>query len=787
MLSDPQPSRSGIGDFLLQVCGTVQGVGFRPFIARLANEHRLSGWVRNDHRGVTIRIAANREQAEAFAQAVQAGLPPAAMINSITVESVTTTHPEAALPDQEDLFSILESPVSAVAPVAQVTPDLALCGDCRRELMDPTNRRYHYPFINCTNCGPRYSIVRELPYDRQRTTMAGFTMCSACRTEYEDVGDRRYHAQPNACPDCGPRIDLTDTIGRTLAAGDNALQQAVEALQSGRIVAVKGLGGFHLMVDATDSTAVDRLRERKHRDTKPLAVMFRDRAQLEQFADVTDAESDLLSSAASPIVLVRKHRDCALASSIAPDNPWIGALLPYTPLHVMILAATDRPLVATSGNLSDEPICTDNADALARLGGIADLFLMHDRPIERAVDDSVQRIGSSGPILLRRARGYAPTPLLLPKGTLAAEPILSVGGHLKNTVAVTMANQVILSPHIGDLGNVPSISAFRNTVNLLSSLYGGDIRSVACDLHPDYASTRFAESLGLPVIRVQHHLAHILACLLEHNGGPDKVLGISWDGTGYGPDGTIWGGEFILVDRKARTSRRLAHLRPFPLPGGESAIRRTGRCALGALHASGLMESSPCRSRLQAAMGPDNDRIATLVTALERRINAPLTTSAGRLFDAVAALLGICHTNHFEGQAGMAVEFAAAGSAANGAEFSYNLNPSENGTGTLEIDWAPMLEELASARVAGIPVPTLAMSFHKTLARIIVDVARHFGIRSIALTGGCFQNAVLTDLTHDALKAARFEPLLHHRLPPNDNAIAAGQALAVLWGMGTRD
>ena len=833
-------------DRLLVVTGTVQGVGFRPFAARLATRLGVLGWVRNDGRGVTIFARAPSATQDDFAARLLSEAPPAARISTITaVPFVLDPALEASTPrgcEREPLdklgalslpavslsnpskrrvapvlaetsgtiadaqvadapgpdFIILPSAPSGPQPTAAVTPDLALCDDCQRELADGADRRHGYPFINCTNCGPRYSILRELPYDRSRTTMAGFRMCPACQREYDNPADRRYHAQPDACPVCGPQVELTDGAGRMLANREAAITMAAEALCAGRIVAVKGLGGFHLMADAASDAAVGELRRRKHREEKPLAVMFPSLASLEAAAVLDADDVRWLKSAAAPIVLVRRRPGTGtagpggqppssispLAASIAPGNPWIGALLPYTPLHVLLLEKTGRPLVATSGNLSEEPLCTDNDEARWRLATIADLFLVHDRPIARPVDDSVVRRTAHAGIVLRRARGLAPSPLALPSDAGTPEPMLCVGGHMKNTVAVTAGKSVVLSPHIGDLSNPVSMDAFRRTVTLLGSLYGGRFARVVCDAHPDYASTRFAQSLGLPVTSVQHHLAHVLACLLEHDGGPERVLGVAWDGTGYGPDGTVWGGEFIVVDRRARTAQRVASLLPFRLPGGEAAVREPRRSALGLLHEA-FGNDHAYLAPLAQSLGFDGTDTAVLLSLLDRGIQAPVTTSIGRLFDGVASLLGLRQQCSFEGQAAMELEFSADTGSHEGAGLFMPVIE-RGGSPCWQIDWRPALEEILATR-ARVPAGVLAARFHAGLARSIRDVAARAGIETVVLSGGCFQNARLLDEAREGLREARFRVLSHHDLPPNDGSLAAGQALGALWGITTVD
>ncbi|MEX0324083.1 MAG: carbamoyltransferase HypF [Puniceicoccaceae bacterium] len=764
---------------LLKIRGIVQGVGFRPFVARTADSCGMNGWVMNDAQGVTILLRNTRTEVDAFIHLLHTQLPPAARIDSLEksiCESDTLDE------GSTEGFRILPSPEAGNARDAAVTPDLCLCEDCRRELLDSADRRFNYPFINCTNCGPRYSIIRELPYDRERTTMAEFPMCSKCAKEYTDALDRRYHAQPNACPDCGPRLTALDSDGNLLGQHSEALDAVLSVLRNGGIAAVKGLGGYHLFTDAMLESSVKELRRRKHREEKPLAVMFSSLDQLREYAIVTEDEENLLESTASPIVLVKQLQESNLAPSLSPGNPRIGAFLPYTPLHVLLMQNLASPMVATSANISEEPLCTDNEEAIRRLKDIADIFLVHDRRIARAVDDSVQRIASCGPILLRRARGYAPDPIPLPGDCVVDSSLLAVGGHLKNTISVALPGKVITSPHIGDLSNALAIEAFRNSITLLSSLYGKEPETIACDLHPDYASTRHAVESDLPLVPVQHHLAHVLACMLEHtdaNGvGPRQVLGVSWDGTGYGEDGSIWGGEFILVDRDAGTAKRVGHLLPFQLPGGEAAVRETSRSCLGALHAAGLADTEFGKQILQERYPDGPDKIHTLRSAIDKGVNSPVTTSAGRLFDAVASILGTATRNSFEGQAGMSVEFAATGARTEKA-LPWTASQEE----AIVIDWSPCLEQLCKEVVSGADRTVLAMQFHRTLAETVLHVANHCGVEDVVLTGGCFQNAILTELTHDLLTRNKFNALLHQRLSPNDNSISAGQVLGALWGI----
>jgi hydrogenase maturation protein HypF len=757
-------------DVLLRVRGTVQGVGFRPFVLRTANRLGLRGWVCNDAQGVLVRAAGPRPAVDALVDELQSGAPPAARVTAVERQPVPPAAPRPVAGFAIAASEPGKGPVETAVPV-----ELALCAACRRELLDPADRRFGYPLINCTQCGPRYSIIEHLPYDRPATTMRAFPMCPACQAEYDDPANRRHHAQPNACPACGPQLAFTDGTGRVEARREAALARAAGALRGGAIVAVKGLGGFHLMCDATNAPAVAALRARKHRDEKPLAVMFRDPAQLRRYAEVSTAAEGLLVSPASPIVLVPRLPDTALAAGIAPENPWLGALLASTPLHVLLLGRVDFPVVATSANLAEEPLCIADDEARSRLAGIADHFLGHDRAIARPVDDSVVRLTGGGtPVLLRRARGYAPTPMTLPAAL--TQPVLCVGAQMKNAVVVGWGRRLVLSPHIGDLDNAVTRDAFRRTVGMLTALHATPPAVVVHDKHPDYASTRHAAMLGLPTVAVQHHLAHVLACLLEHGVAADGVLGLAWDGTGWGEDGTVWGGEFILLQRGR--AQRFAALRPFRLAGGEAAVRDARRTALGLVHAGAAGEFASVAARL----GVSAADLAVLAAMLERGLNSPWCSSMGRLFDAAGALLGLGRRNAFEGQMPLAVEAAAWADQANDLPVvNFALEPGGPGM-AWSVDWGPALTRLLDHR-GGVPV--MARAFHRGLAQAAVDVARRAGVETVALTGGCFQNVLLHELTAGALTAAGFRVLVHRELSPNDGSIAAGQALGALWNLTT--
>lgn len=767
-MHSPAPLR----DRLLRVRGTVQGVGFRPFVLRLATELGVRGWVRNDAEGVLVRAAGTSSQLEIFAAQLVSRAPPAARVTAVAWLDGALTGP-----DHPAGFCILASSASPGEIATGAPVDLVPCADCRSELEDRADRRHNYPFINCTQCGPRYSIIEQLPYDRPLTTMAGFAMCPACQQEYADPDNRRFHAEPNACPVCGPQLQLTDAAGRTLETGSAALARAVGSLCHGGIVAVKGVGGFHLMTDASDETAVAGLRRRKHREQKPFAVMFADLAMLRYWALVCAAAEKRLVSPQGPIVLVPKLPRRALAASVAPGNPWLGALLPSSPLHLLVLAAVARPLVATSANLSDEPLCTDDDEARQRLDGIADLFLGHNRAIARPVDDSIVRFTAGGvPIVLRRARGHAPAPLELPAAL--PQPVVCVGAQQKNTVAVASGSRLVLSPHIGDLGGAATQRVFTRTIDTLASLLATRPGLVVCDKHPDYASTRFALASGLPHLAVQHHLAHVLAVLLEHGQPADGVLGLAWDGTGYGEDATVWGGEFILL--QGGRASRFARLRPFHLPGGDAAVRDARRVAVALADQC----DGPAAGRVVARFGFTRRESITLQTMLRQGLNSPLCSSIGRLFDGFGSLLDLGFANAYEGQVPLAVEAAALGAAPGGESLPFRVVPAASGA-RWEIDWRAAIAPWLAKPPAR--VDQVAAAFHRGLVGAAVEIASHAGVKTIALSGGCFQNALLRHFAETQMTAAGFSVLASRELPPHDGAIAAGQALGALWNLTTVD
>jgi hydrogenase maturation protein HypF len=747
--------------------GTVQGVGFRPFVYRLASELGLRGQVRNDAAGVTLEAFGPPAALDALERRLRSDHPPAASVETLTRFAIpylaaTATGPGAA-------FRIVESAPSAERRVA-IPPDLATCPACAREVADPADRRFRYPFTNCTDCGPRFTIALGAPYDRPATTMAGFTMCPACAAEYADPLDRRFHAQPNACPACGPRLRLADAAGHAVA-GD-PIDVAAAALHEGRIVAVKGIGGFHLACDATSSAAVGLLRRRKRREEKPLAVMVADLVAARALAEPGEAEERLLASVERPIVLCRRRAGGPLAPEVAPDSPLVGLLLPYAPLHHLLLAAAGRPLVMTSGNLSEEPIAFEDEEALVRLGRIADLFLLHDRPIASRCDDSVARTVAGRPLVMRRARGYVPRPVRT--AHRYARPVLGTGAQLKNTFCLARGDEATLGPHVGDLDNLETYAAYEAAVARLESFLALRPELLACDLHPLYLSSRYARERaaaeGLPLVEVQHHHAHAASAMAEHGlAGP--VLALCWDGTGLGPDGTAWGGELLLAE--AAGYERLATFRPLPLAGGDRAVRQPWRLALAAL--LDAFDGAPPLERLPVFQAVAPADLAVVRKLIEGRIGAPLAHGAGRAFDAAGALALGLGLSRYEGQVALALDNAADPAEAGAYPFDVD------GTAPLAtLDLRPLWRALTADVLARTPPGLISARFHATLAaggaELVRRAAARTGRRPLVLTGGCFQNARLAEGILRELSGA-FEVYTHAHVPPGDGGLALGQAL----------
>ncbi len=744
----------------LTVTGVVQGVGLRPFVHRLALEHRLSGWVRNEAGEVRIAIEGPSPAVRAFVDEFVPKAPPLARIESM---SVVPAEPSFATE-----FRIVQS-VDQPDRRQPVSPDVALCATCEAELFDPADRRHRYPFITCTDCGPRFTVIESMPYDRERTSMRVFPQCDACLREYRTPGDRRYHSESNSCPACGPRVWF-EVVGdeKPAAEGAAALERAADELAAGRIVAIRGLGGFHLAVDATSEEAVSRLRLRKLREAKPLAVMVRTLEEARRLGDIGPTEERLLSSRERPVVLLRTRPDAGLARSVAPGLDTTGVMTAYTPLHQLLLDLVRRPLIMTSGNLSEEPIATGNDDARLRLGRIADAFLFHDREIVARYDDSVVRSAGGEPLFLRRARGYAPLPLALPIET--PRPLVAVGPHLKNTFALAHGRSVYLSQHIGDLENLETLEHFQAALAAFKRLFRVEPAVAVRDLHPGYLSTRIAAELGLEeTFVIQHHHAHAAAVAAEY-GVTDRVIGVAYDGTGYGDDGAVWGAEILVCDLAGYERR--CQLRYAPLPGGDLATRRPWRVALGYLSLE--PEVAPAFARAFEEVEIAERTLAE--QQIGRRLNAPLASSMGRLFDAAAAVLGTRRVAHYEGQAAMELEALAGAQPAKALPFPVV----DAAHGNYQFDPLPLLTALGERRAAGDDVTELSARFHESVATATAVAVQHVadatGLATVTLGGGVFQNARLLASVRALLDARRFRVLVPRRLSPNDGAISYGQA-----------
>ncbi len=738
--------------------GAVQGVGFRPFVYRLAKELAVTGFIQNSPDGISLEAEGDHESLNVFLLRLQKEKPAIASIYNLEY----SVHDPAGYED----FSIINSEQRGKISTT-VLPDIAICKDCLQELFDPENRRYRYPFINCTNCGPRFSIINTIPYDRDNTSMKVFAMCSECQKEYDDPNNRRFHAQPNACPVCGPSIELWDSAGKIIAENNDALIKAAEMVREGKIIAFKGIGGFQLMTDARNKAAVEELRKRKHRNEKPFALMYPSLETIKQDCHVSVLEERLLLSVASPIVLLERkdNRKDLIAENIAPGNPYLGAMLPCTPLHHLLMYELGFPIVATSGNLNDEPICIDEYEALERLKGIADLFLVHDRAIVRQVDDSVVRVVAGREQVLRKARGYAPLPIHLNRNL---PPMLAVGAHLKNTIAISTGEEIFISQHIGDLETEPAFAAFQKVIGDFKELYEVEPSKVISDLHPEYLSSKYAKEINDDVITIQHHYAHVLSCMAD-NEIEGNVLGVSWDGTGSGTDGTIWGSEFLLTSESG--FERVAHFRNFYLPGGEAAVKQPRRTAVGLLYEM-FGENVFDRTDLIPVQSFSEKDLQVIQQMLKKKINSPVTCSAGRLFDAVASIIGSRQEINFEGQAAIELEFL--------------IDKSEQGYYPFEkddskesvIDWQPMIMDIISDMNTEADKGAIAAKFHNTLVEMIVRIAHKIKEQRIVLTGGCFQNKYLTERTVMRLTEEGFQPYWHQRIPPNDGGISVGQIMA---------
>jgi hydrogenase maturation protein HypF len=745
----------------IRVGGVVPGVGFRPFVYRLAHQHALKGWVRNTSGSVDIEVEGNGETINNFLSDLKTKAPPMARIENV----------EVALDSPRGYTEFrIEPSLSREGQYQLVSPDIATCDDCKKEIFSPDDRRFRYPFTNCTNCGPRFTIIEDIPYDRPKTTMHKFKMCPQCQKEYADPLNRRFHAQPNACPKCGPSLELLDGRGKTVKCRD-VIQRASRLLREGKILAIKGLGGFHLACDATNEAAINTLRARKRRQGKPLAVMLSTIEEIEKHCLVSAEEKRLLQSPQCPIVLLRWKRGSNISPAVAPKLKYLGVMLPYTPLHHILLKEAGLPLVMTSGNISEEPIAKDNDEALRRLGGIADYFLVHNRDIYARYDDSVY-IVEGAPQAIRRARSYAPYPIFLP---FRSRQILACGAELKNTFCLTKDEHAFLSQHIGDMENEETLEHFENTIGLYKKLFRIEPEIIAHDMHPDYLATKYALELGakagLKLVPVQHHHAHIVSCLVD-NGVEGEVIGVALDGTGYGSDGNIWGGEFLLADW--RNFKRLGHLEYVPLPGGEAAIKKPYRMALGYIYS--LLGEDFSLKGLPLKITPAE--LEVIRRQVKRGINSPLTSSAGRLFDAVSALAGVRGEIDYEAQAVIELEMLAPDEAEKDKSYPFSIVEEE---GMRVVRLGELLSAVVKDVRNQVPASIISLRFHHTMAEIITDmcklIARDSGIKQVALSGGVFQNRLLLRLTTSALQKEDFSVLSHHLVPTNDGGISLGQAV----------
>jgi hydrogenase maturation protein HypF len=743
----------------VHITGIVQGVGFRPFVYNLATKLGLKGWVRNTSAGVDIEVDGEQEVLDFFVRSLRDNAPPLSRID----ELIASPRPANGFKSFEIHGS--ESIPSAFQPIS---PDVAICEDCLHELFDPNDRRYLYPFINCTNCGPRFTIIKDIPYDRPKTTMAPFAMCPDCEHEYNDPTNRRFHAQPVACPKCGPQVMFERLNTQALAGTENAIEQVRAALAQGEIVAIKGLGGFHLACDAANADAVRGLRTRKLRVDKPFALMMPDLQTVELHCEVNQDEKELLTSPAHPIVLLKRRPESTIAEEVSPGQAWLGIMLPYTPLHHLLFSRDPSffaALVMTSGNLSEEPIAIDNKEARERLSNLADAFLMHNRDIHIRCDDSVVRVFEGKVFPIRRSRGYTPFPVKLP---FEVPQILAAGSELKNTFCITNKNYAFLSHHIGDMENYETLKSFEHGVEHFENLFRVKPQAIAHDMHPNYLATRYvlerAEREAIPAFAVQHHHAHIAACMAEHRLN-QPVIGVSFDGTGYGEDGAIWGGEFMVADYK--NYQRAAHLEYFPLPGGDAAIKKPARAALALLWSLGL----EWNERLAPVAEFSIEEQAILRNQLEKEINTPKTSSVGRLFDVAAALAGGRQKVNYEGQA--AIEFEALADSAEAGKYVFELEQEQ-------VKTRSAIGALVKDVIAGIPIQKISARFHNGLAEAVRETVEKIhletGIKSVVLSGGVWQNITLIRRTLSLLRDGGFEVYIHGEVPTNDGGLSLGQA-----------
>jgi hydrogenase maturation protein HypF len=743
----------------INIKGLVQGIGFRPFIYRLAKQYQQFGWIANTGHGVTIELEGEPAQQQRFILSLQNQAPPFAEIKSLTI------HP---LPLSGYQTFDFKNSITSDNKSSFVLPDISTCPECVSELFDPASRFYRYPFTSCCHCGPRYSIMQAQPYDRSRTSMAEFELCQVCEKDFENPDNRRFHAQTLACEDCGPHISMLDHNGNRIAEREQALETAIKVLHDGKILALKGIGGYQLLADARNNHAIAKLRKRKNRPRKPFALMLPSMEAAHELCFINKKEQQALTSAASPIVLLQRRPDAAIMESVAPDNSLLGIMLPYSPLHHLLMHDFDAPVIATSGNQQNEPICINQEQAFDSLQGIADFFLNHNRAILRPLDDSIVRLIGNKTTTVRRARGYVPSPITLRH---AIPETLAVGGHLKNTVAISRGNQVILSQHLGDLDSMASQQQFEMSLADMLHFYQVKPDRVMHDLHPGYTSSQYAGKMGIPNMPVQHHYAHILSCIAEHGIQP-PVLGISWDGTGLGTDNELWGGEFLLITENGFD--RFSHLRPFPLPGGTKAILEPRRAALGLLYellGDDLfnLQDSPCLDSFT------KQELNILKIAMHKQLNMPCTSSAGRLFDAVASLSGLCQMNSYEGEAAIQLE-SAANSVISDLSYPYKVRQGS----PVIIDWQQTIESIIGDFSEG-QQALIPAKFHNTLAEMVLDIALKANQSNIVLSGGCFQNACLVNKILQRLQDAGFNVFQHEKIPPNDGGLALGQLMASMY------
>lgn len=742
--------------------GIVQGVGFRPFIHKLVKNYNLSGWVLNSNQGVEIEVEGKTEEINSFVNAIKEKLPPLAKIEKIEVSQLPLVGYKE--------FSIKKSIVKEEDSFVLVSPDISICEDCLQELFEPHNRRFRYPFINCTNCGPRFTIIKDIPYDRKKTTMDNFKMCSLCQNEYDDIEDRRYHAQPNACADCGPQVSLYQN--KRKIEGIDPLEKAVKLLKEGKIGAIKGLGGFHLACDATNNKAVARLRRLKNREAKPFALMFFSLEKITQYCKVGDKEKEWLVDRARPIVLLKKREDSVISTSVAPGNNYLGVMLPYTPLHYLLLKDNFTALIMTSGNITDQPIIADNLEALDKLDGIVDFFLTYDRDIFNRCDDSVVKIINDDNVFFRRSRGYVPHPIIL---DFKLKEVLALGGELKSTIGFSKENYIFLSQYLGDLKSVETLEFFKESITSFKKMFKAKPEIIACDLHPDYLSTQYAEEMkvkkGFKIVKVQHHHAHIVSCMAENNV-KEKVIGVAYDGTGYGDDGNVWGGEFLLCDLKKYS--RAGHLKYCPLPGGDKAIVEPWRMTYSYLYSIYGPKAKTLDIDFNQRM--DCNSLSIIEKMIDKNINSPLTSSCGRLFDAISSLIGIKDEISYEGQAAMELESFCSSGITEGYKFRTYKEEEK-----FIIDPQEIFINIIKDLKKGLDKKIIAAKFHNTVAEFTVDlcgkIRENTGINGIALSGGVFQNKYLTEKVIFSLEDKGFKVYIQRKVPPNDGGISLGQAV----------